>query len=77
MNATVSRCGRICARCANFAIKHDAERAAKGIGRCDAGLEPSINPWMRWDTPFCVLFVKAPNMSKRSAWIAIQTPERL
>lgn len=64
----------ICARCDRFSLK-DSPQANEGIGRCSVPWEPHINPLKRWDERACILFGKAPDISKREQFIAIRRRE--
>lgn len=64
----------ICATCAEFSLK-ESPRAAEGIGLCAVPWEPSINPHKDWNERPCVLYMRAPDMSKRMAWIRKQEAE--
>lgn len=64
---------RICATCAHFTLK-DSPQAAHGLGRChgyDGHVEP-VEPYVRWDAPFCVNYGKAPDIGKRMQWMKTQ-----
>jgi hypothetical protein len=60
--------GDVCARCEHFTL--DGGKPAEGIGRCLGYGENPVEPLVRWDHGFCVLFGAAPDLQKRRAWIA-------
>lgn len=63
---------RICARCEFFTL----ERApSPGVGCCTGYGENPVQPVVRWDAPFCVLWGREPDSdrrAKREQWIAMQ-----
>lgn len=69
----------ICAQCQHFSLKGDdgksLPQAAAGIGRCHGydGYVAPVEPFVRWDTPHCVLFGKAKDIGLRLRWVEKQT----
>jgi hypothetical protein len=67
-----------CARCEHFKFRDADEQPypqlTHGIGRCagyDGHVAP-VEPWVRWDAPYCVNFGRAKDMEKRMQWIAMR-----
>lgn len=69
---------KVCATCHHFSIKDPDDpaktipQAAHGIGRCrgfDGHVAP-VEPFVRWDGPFCVAYGQAADIGKRNAWIS-------
>jgi hypothetical protein len=68
----------ICAECEHFKLRDAAgqplPQAAHGIGRChgyDGHVTP-VEPFVRWNAPYCVLFGRAKDWQKREQWIAMR-----
>lgn len=67
---------QLCAQCEHFKFRDELgaplPEIAHGIGRCrgyDGHVAP-IQPFVRWDAPYCVLFWRAKDWQKREQWIA-------
>jgi hypothetical protein len=66
-----------CAQCSHFTLKDEngpLPQAAHGIGRChgfDGHVAP-VEPFVRWDAPFCINFGRAKDMEKRMQWISMR-----
>jgi hypothetical protein len=65
----------ICAQCEHFTLKDKSgeplPQAALGIGAChgyDGHVTP-VEPYVRWDAPYCVNFGRAKDWQKRATWI--------
>lgn len=65
------RSDRSCAYCAHFSLKAAPEQAAHGIGAC-LGYDAPVEPFVRWDGPFCVLFRKAADLGARRQYVQRQ-----
>jgi hypothetical protein len=74
-----------CCQCEHFVFR-DAEgqpypQLAHGMARCkgyDGHVAP-VEPFVRWDGPYCVMFGKAKSkdMAERRAWIDKQIAKKL
>lgn len=64
-----------CAACEHFGMKEHPEQAKHGIGHCKGydGHVATVEPFVRWDAPHCVLFGKAKDIGLRLRWIEKQT----
>lgn len=68
----------ICAMCEHFKFRDADEKPypqiAHGIGRCAGydGHATTVEPYVRWDAPHCVLFGKAKDMAARLQWIEMR-----
>lgn len=69
---------QLCAQCEHFTLKDENDlrlpQAEFGIGRCHGydGHVASVEPYVRWDAPFCVLFGRAKDWQKREQFIAMR-----
>lgn len=68
----------ICAMCEHFKSRDKDGKVLPqiehGIGRCagyDGHVLP-VQPFVRWDAPYCVNFSKAADMAKRIQWIEMK-----
>jgi len=59
--------GEICARCSEFTF--EGGKPEEGVGRCIGYGDNTLEPEVRWDHEYCVIFSRAPDMSKRMKWI--------
>jgi len=71
----MNRTDRICAYCQHFSTKDHPQQAAAGIGACTGYGDSPVEPFVRWDAPFCVLYARAADMAPRRRFVDKQTAQ--
>lgn len=67
----MNRENKTCAMCAHFSVKDIPAKAGMGIGAC-LGYDTPVEPFVRYDAPFCVLFRRAADVGPRLRFVERQ-----